>query len=1092
VARTNVPLLALNRGLVSPKALARVDLDRTRLSAEVQTNWLSNTQGALSLRPGTKYMGSVACDTGAELIEFVASTDDVALLELTHDTGSGQGRMRVWLGDDAHNLQLMKRPHVDTHVSLSDTGWEDASLGGSITVSGFDLIPTMVDQTTSGVSMTASSTVDDESSAWSAGDDDVDSLWVSDDDPPQWLKVDLGSAQQVSRYSIRAVSIPEGIGATPSAWTFQGNHSDTGSAGSWTTLDTVSGQSSWAVGQKRTFNIGSPQQFRFYRWNITANAGGYPVVAIAEVELIGQASGSSDQGTFNHGNLILNAVALGSVARVRKRVIVDTGDLGSEHQLSIDVSHGPVTFRIGSSAGDDDYVSEAMLATGHHYLAFTPTNDFHITIQNDKIVNRIIDGISIADSGVTAIPTPWSADDLDDIRYDQSADVVYVDCRGVKPHKIERRGVGRSWSVVEYDPNDGPLLTAPSSSAKLKPNGYYGNIKILSDVPFFQSGHVGALIRMFHSGQSGVWPLGNLDTTTDPIEVTGIGDTGTDNDIDNERRIIFDVSGSWSGEITIERSFDGPEFGFRPIVPNLGTPIDTGTFTTTIDDPDDNISAWYRAKITSYTSGVAVVRVSYKGGGTTGIARITGYNSNQEVDAEVLSRFSDTGPTDNWQEGWWSDRRGYPTAVSLHGGRLWHAGGATVFGSVSDDYESFDESVEGDAGPIVKTLGSGPVDSVHYIVSLLRLIIGTAGAEIAVRSSSLDEPLTPTNSNAIAFSTQGSAPLRGLKMDTRCIMVQRSRQRVFMLGAGVQGASFGDYEGLELTLLVPDLLNARVKSVAIQRQPDTRIHFALEDGKVAILTYEPTEEVICWYLWETDGTVERVAVLPGIEEDAVFYLIRREINGQTKRFIEKWAKESECVGDTGLTWLMDAAVSYTDTGRTNVISGLDHLVGEEVIVWSDDTGSIPGVDRSPDIDGLQRTYTVDTGGSITLDADVHHAVVGLPYSATWKSTKLAYAAQAGTALNQAKRVPQMGMILHQTHARALQYGSDTGGPLDSLPKMYRGKALDPDHIFRSYDEVAISFPSGWDTDARVVIKAKAPRPATIMALVPSIQTNERV
>ena len=295
----------------------------------------------------------------------------------------------------------------------------------------------------------------------------------------------------------------------------------------------------------------------------------------------------------------------------------------------------------------------------------------------------------------------------------------------------------------------------------------------------------------------------------------------------------------------------------------------------------------------------------------------------------------------------------------------------------------------------------------------------------------------------------------------------------------------------KLTLLVPDLLEAKVRSLAIQRQPDTRLHFVLEDGTVAILLYEPTEEVICWFKWETDGFVERAAVLPGVSEDAVFYVVRREINGQTKRFIEKWALEAECVGDTGLTWLMDAAVSYTDTGRTNVITGLDHLVGEEVIVWSSDTGSIPGVDRSPDINGTQRTYTVDTGGSITLDVPVHHAVVGLPYEATWKSTKLAYGAQAGTALNQMKRVTQMGMVLHQTHSRALQYGADTGA-LDHMPRVYRGKELDPDHIFKSYDEVAISFPSGWDPDTRVIIKAKAPRPATIMALVPTVQTNERV
>ena len=63
--RQNVPLLSFNRGIISPKALARVDLDRTRLSAEIMRNWLAKTQGAMTLRPGTKHFGSSLNDTGA-------------------------------------------------------------------------------------------------------------------------------------------------------------------------------------------------------------------------------------------------------------------------------------------------------------------------------------------------------------------------------------------------------------------------------------------------------------------------------------------------------------------------------------------------------------------------------------------------------------------------------------------------------------------------------------------------------------------------------------------------------------------------------------------------------------------------------------------------------------------------------------------------------------------------------------------------------------------------------------------------------------------------------------------------------------------
>src|SRR5262245_44237132 len=141
MARQNVPFLAWNRGLVSKKALARVDLDRTRLSAEIYRNWLPSAQGAMRLRPGTKWQGSNYNDTGAvQFVEFVASTDDVAVPELTHQ------KMRIWVPSDTGNtwetpnqrgqLALLARPHVTTTLTLGDTGWFAASSGGGPSISG--------------------------------------------------------------------------------------------------------------------------------------------------------------------------------------------------------------------------------------------------------------------------------------------------------------------------------------------------------------------------------------------------------------------------------------------------------------------------------------------------------------------------------------------------------------------------------------------------------------------------------------------------------------------------------------------------------------------------------------------------------------------------------------------------------------------------------------------------------------------------------------------------------------------------------------------------------------------------------------------
>lgn len=1096
MARQNIPLLSIgNRGLVSPKALARVDLDRTRLSAEVYENWLGSAQGSLSLRPGTKYFGSSFGDTGAAWIEFVASTDDVALLELT------SGKMRIWLGDDAHNLSLLSRPRVDTQVSLADTGWVNASSGGDATavISSTDAIPTMTGPTTDGVTISASSentlsAGGSNNSAWRAADDANNTLWQDTGDNvgtlPSWIMVDFGVPKSIARYSIRGPAGAANLEETPRNWTLQGNDVDTGTG--WTTLHTASGVTSWAVSQRREFNItdtGTPGPWRYWRINVTANNGGGDLL-IGEIEMF-ELTGSKVQ--FSGASATLNATAIGSVAKTSKRVVVDTGDLGVEHSLAIRIGRGPITLRVGSSDGDDDYIRETNLGTGYHNLAFTPESDFYITLQTTSLADRVISSLSIGDSGTVEVTTPWAAENLDDARFDQSADVVYVDCDGVRPQKIERRGTGRSWSVVDYSPSNGPFRSFASSAAKLTPSQLQaGNGELTADTPYFTPNHVGAIFRIFHEGQSGVFPLGAKDVTTDVVEVTGISDTGTPSTT-SERRIAFSVSGVYTGAVTIEKSVDGKDLGFKPISSDLGTATDTGTFSRAVVDRDDNIKAWYRVKMTRWTSGVALVAITYRGGGKTGYCRVTGYNSNQSVDIETATGFSamgDTGLTNNWQEGFWSAQGGYPTAVALHGGRLGHAQGGSIFMSVSDDYENFDEDTPGEAGPIVRTLGSGPVDRIHYLVSLLRMIIGTAGAEIMVKSSSLDEPLTPENCSATTFSTQGSANLRAVKMDARALFVQRSGSRLFMIGAGTQGTTFGDYENFELTLLVPDLLKAGIVSIAVQRQPDTRIHVALADGSVGIFMYEPQEEVMCWSTWSTAGFVEKVMVLPGINEDAVYYHIRRTINGVTRRYLEKWAMESECLGDTGLSWLMDCAVSMTDTGLSASISA-PHLAGENVIVWGSDTGTGGGKDFSPDSDsGVQLTYALDGSGNGAIGTAVKHKTIGLPYSALWKSTKLAYAAEMGTALSQMKTVPGLALSVWRCHNNGLFFGTDSGA-LDPLPRMVEEEEVDPDRIFDTLDMVEVSMPRKWHPDIRLVLKAKAPRPATVLAAIPKIVTNER-
>ena len=105
MGRINTSLLSFNRGEVSRYALARVDVERMRLSAEQETNWMPWVLGPMMLRPGTKYCGGINDNLTCRLLPFVFSNSDLALLELTENV------LRIWTvdGDDE---TLVTRPSV--------------------------------------------------------------------------------------------------------------------------------------------------------------------------------------------------------------------------------------------------------------------------------------------------------------------------------------------------------------------------------------------------------------------------------------------------------------------------------------------------------------------------------------------------------------------------------------------------------------------------------------------------------------------------------------------------------------------------------------------------------------------------------------------------------------------------------------------------------------------------------------------------------------------------------------------------------------------------------------------------------------------
>lgn len=805
-------------------------------------------------------------------------------------------------------------------------------------------------------------------------------------------------------------------------------------------------------------------------------------------------------------------------ARMYQELTVLAGDTGVLHAARIVVERGSCKFRVGTSANDDDVLEDVTLTKGEHSITFTPgATSIFIQVESATLYETLIDFVVIDTAGTLEIPTMYPLDALPLLRWDQSGDVVYLSSHNYPQQKIERRP-NDSWSIVDYDANDGPFLLPDTTGTTITPDAINGGVTLTASAGVFKSTMVDGLIQLTSAGQTVSATVGGPDEFTTEILLTGTS-AGRD--------FLVNISGTWTGTITVQQSVG---------IPDIWTDFNEYTGNTVDDllnDGFDEAVVYYRIGFKSgdWSTGSAVVTLSTSAGFVDGVVRITGYTSETVVTGIVTVPLGGTDATSIWREGSWSTKNGYPGALAIYEGRLWFAGQNGIWGSISDAYLSFDPTITGDSGTISRNIGFGPVDKISWILRLSRLVAGTQGSEIVIRSSTFDEPLTPSNFNLKDPSNQGSAEVAAVKVDSGGFYVQRSGVRLFQLE--YDAVDTFDYNTRDVSVHAPEVGRPEILRIASQRQPDTRIHCIRSDGTAAVLVFDKAEDVLAWVTVQTDGNIEDVAVLPGVREDEVYYVVSRKVDGVDTRFIERWAIEDDLevfttyyVGvatqiietehengtlltarnpdgtklqnvtvvdgqvtlnsqvteiylTTTICPLADNYREFDNTGTaTATLTGLGDFQGKEVVVWAD------GKD--------QGSFSVPASGSITLNESVEYAIVGLGYKGRYRSTKLTYAAEAGAALNQVKKVERLGLILRHAHHMGLTYGprftqlNDLPGYEHEFGEVFEGFCFD------QYDTEMHGFEGDWNTDSRVCIESNAPRPCTVLGLVVGMETIDDV
>ena len=178
------------------------------------------------------------------------------------------------------------------------------------------------------------------------------------------------------------------------------------------------------------------------------------------------------------------------------------------------------------------------------------------------------------------------------------------------------------------------------------------------------------------------------------------------------------------------------------------------------------------------------------------------------------------------------------------------------------------------------------VNEVRHLVDIGNFILMTEGGEWVAEGNG-NGVLTPTGIGLKQHSYNGSAEVPPVIIGNNLLYVQARGGIVRDLR--YEFATNG-YSGNDLTVFAAHLFEGyTITHWDYAQIPHSIVWAVRSDGQMVGLTYLREHEIWGWHKHDTDGTYEDVVVVPEGNEDAIYVLVKRTINGTTKRYVERFA-----------------------------------------------------------------------------------------------------------------------------------------------------------------------------------------------------------
>lgn len=755
---------------------------------------------------------------------------------------------------------------------------------------------------------------------------------------------------------------------------------------------------------------------------------------------------TSDTYTLEFGNQYMRVVRNG--AQVVEDPVTITGATQANPVEITANSHG-------YSNGDDVYISGVGGMTELNGRWFTvsnaATNTFDLT---DQVTGANIDGTGYTayTSGgevekVYQITTPYLQADLADLKYVQSADTMTLVHRDYAPRELTRTDHD-AWTLAEI--SFGSSLDAPTGITH-SVVGTTGSTEYKYKVTVYDP-------------DTGNESLSGIDGTT--ITITNITNaakpqvTAASHGLDDGDEVyISGVSGMT--EINGQRSkitvVAGNIFSLDDIdTTNYSTYTSGGTAAETFARVTNGNATLSTSNFITLNKGTADISTRRYYRWTDGDPNY-GY-----VGLNFGPGFSDQGtvadfdrPPPEYRNPFQGSGT-YPGAVSYYEQRRVFANSTnkpdTVWFSEVGNQSSFnvsDPSVDSDA--ITATLNARQVNEIRHLVPLSDLLALTSGSEWKFNAGS-DSGFAAATLRRKPQSYWGSADVQPIVIGSEILFVVSRATKVRSLGYALETDG---YTGNNLTLLAPHIFESEtLTDWAYAQIPNSAVHCVRSDGVAPVLTYNREQDVVAWSRWDTDGEFESVCTIPesADNEDAVYYVVKRTINGNTVRYIERLHTRYFATEDDA--FFVDCGLTYSGSAATT-ISGLDHLEGESVVALAD--GDV--------VTGL----TV-SGGAITLATAASTVHIGLAYTCDIETLNVEDS--RSTVQGKLKKISKVTLRLKDS--RDFTIGPDSSRLSDQrITSLFSG-------------DIEKAIPATWNVNGRIFIRQADPTPLTVLAVIPDV------